>query len=106
MPKTVAQEMSAAERRTRLLHGLRASGSEEVVVVFSHVAHALESMKQAEELTSNLKLTQGIIPSKFSRSTKMQSDATCEVDRELLIEALVAKEGSSNKAEIDKKIKK
>ncbi|GIW60302.1 MAG: hypothetical protein KatS3mg087_1368 [Patescibacteria group bacterium] len=105
MPRTVSQEMSPQERRTRLLNGLKATSSEKVVVNFSHLAHAL-SMDEAEKLVENMAEMVGAVQTAYSTRVRKTRDAYCEIDRLATIEALEKKTIDTNKAAIDAQVKK
>lgn len=103
--KTVANEMTAGERRERLLHGLRATSVEEVVVNFSHLAHAI-GMDKAEGMISNLVAMDGLIPTPYSRKPNFVSEGLCTINREEAIEAILRVQEKVAKIKIDQKMKK
>lgn len=91
MAKTVANEMSAEERRVRLLNSCKAGADEEVFCIFSQVAHALD-MDTAEKLReSNLTETQEVYVPQGTDQQKVKRDGICQFNRAQLIEALEAK---------------
>lgn len=91
MARTVADEMSAEERRERLLKSCKAGADEEVFCIFSQVAHALD-MDAAEKLReSDLTETQEIYVPAGTDKSKVKRDGICQFNRKQLIEALEAK---------------
>ena len=103
--RSVSQEMTAAERRERLLHSLNASSEEEGMVNFSHLAHAI-GMDSAEGLITNLVAMDGIIPTPYSRKPNFVSEGLCKINRQEAIEAILRVQGKVAKLQIDNKMKK
>lgn len=103
MSRSVSQEMTAEERRKRLLHGLNATGEPEVVINFSHLAHAL-GMDTAESLISKLVEMNGLVANRFSKTPTLVTNALCAVDRLAVIEAIQRVQVKTAKANIDKKL--
>lgn len=103
--RSVATEMTAGERRTRLLHGLNATSVEEVVVNFSHLAHAI-GMDKAEAMISNLVAMDGLIPTPYSRKPNFVSEGLCTINRIEAIEAILRVQENVAKIQIDRKLKK
>lgn len=89
--KTVAQEMSPEERAKRLVHGLKATGEDEVAVCFSHLAHAL-GMDEAEKLVKGgVVEMHGLMPARNARKPTLIREGTCVVDRVAALEAIEKK---------------
>lgn len=101
---TVAEEMSAEERRKRLLHGLRATSSDEVALNFSHLAHAI-GMDAAEGLISRLVAMDGLVRTPYSRTPKLESAGICTVERLAAIAAIERVQVNATKAKIDKRLR-
>lgn len=101
---TVAQQMSPEERRERLLAGLKASPSDQVVINFSQLAHAV-GMDNAEKLILNLTSLDRLVTSRYSRQPRLVSTPNMEVDRLAAIEMIERVKGQTNKAKIDKLVK-
>lgn len=100
---SISQEMTAEERRKRLLHGLNATGEPEVVVNFGHLAHAL-GMDTAEGLVNKLVQMDGLVPGRFSKEPKLHTDGLCAIDRLSAIAAIERVQVKTAKASIDKKL--
>jgi hypothetical protein len=106
----VSQEMSAEERRTRLLHGLRASnvgnddGTKEAIVNFSHLAHAL-SMDEAEKLIIRLTSMESIVRVPHSKHPRYIAQGMATVNIGACIKALEEKTFTINKSKIDRKVR-
>lgn len=103
--RSVSQEMTAEERRTRLLHGLSATSEPEVVVNFSHLAHAI-GMDSAERMIGTLVAMDGIVQTPYSRKPKYISEGLCTISREEAIEAIHRVRAKTAKLQIDNMIKK
>jgi hypothetical protein len=102
---TVANEMTAEERRKRLMHGLTSTQEEMVVVNVSHLAHAI-GMDAAEKLVQNLVAMDAIIPTPYSRKPQYKSDGLCTINRLEAIEAIERVTINAAKLKIDKKLQK
>lgn len=100
----VADEMTAEERRKRLLHGLNATSSEEVALNFSHLAHAI-GMDAAESLIGNLVAMDGLLTTPYSRVPKLISDGICIVNRLACVTAIERVQVNVAKSKIDKRTK-
>lgn len=97
MARTTADEMSAEERRIRLLNSCKAGGDDEVFCIFSQVAHALD-MDTADKLReSPLTETQEVYTPAGSSVQKVKRDGVCQFNRPALIAALEAKIESEKK---------
>lgn len=105
MPRKVSEEMSCAERCDRMIHGMKATGAEEVAVNFSHLAHALNSVDAAEKFADNLTEMQGLVPTTMKKKAKLVKQGLCTVDRQVVLEALLKKKEEYAKTKIDKNVK-
>lgn len=103
--RTVSQQMSAEERRQRLMHGLNATRVERVVVNFSHLAHAV-GMSTAESLVKHLSEMRSLVRSPYKREPELVKEANVEVDRLEVIEAIKSVTAKTEKLKIDKALKK
>lgn len=103
--KSVANEMTAGERRERLLHSLNASSEEEGMVNFSHLAHAI-GMDKAEGMISNLVAMDGLITTPYSRKPNFVSEGLCTINRIEAIEAILRVQEKVAKINIDQRLKK
>lgn len=83
---TVSQQMSDEERRDRLIHGLKATGDDEVTVNFSHLAQAV-GMDMAEKLVINLVETEELVASRTSKTPRMMKSGMCSIDRAAALKA-------------------
>lgn len=86
---TVSEEMPDEERRKRLLHGLKATGVEEVAVNFSHLAQAV-GMEKAESLVVKMAETRELQASAMSRTPVLKREGICSIKRTATIEAIEA----------------
>lgn len=84
---TVSEEMSNGERRRRLLHGLKATGDDEVALNFSHLAQAV-GMDKAESLVLMLCGHSELTTSKYNAKPQIKKSGICTVNRESVIEAI------------------
>lgn len=106
MARSVSQEMSAEERRKALLAGLeRAITEDEVVVNFSHLAHAV-GMDAAESLIGTLVAMEGLIPTPYSRKPKLVSQGLCSINPQDAIEAIKRVQERTERAKIDQLMKR
>jgi methanogenic corrinoid protein MtbC1 len=103
--RTVSQEMSAEERRERLIKSLTACGDQEAVINFSHLAHAI-GMDNAERLISNLVAMSGLVTTPFSRKPEYVSHGMCVVDPIIVIEEIRRVQTKTEKNKIDKLLKR
>lgn len=106
MSRSVSQEMSAEERRKALLAGLeRAATEEEVVVNFSHLAHAV-GMDTAESLVGTLVAMEGLVATPYSRKPKLVSQGLCSINPQDAIEAIKRVQERTERAKIDQLMKR
>ena len=105
MSRTVAQEMSAEQRRKELLVGLTITSEEEVVVNSSHLAHAV-GMDTAEGMIQNLVAMNGLIPTPYSRKPNFVSQALCKINRLEAVEAIKRVQEKTERIKIDQLIKR
>lgn len=103
--KTVAQQMSAAERRLRLLKGLNATKSERVVVNFSKLAHAI-GMDAAESLIVNMAEMRSLQRTPYKRDPELVAEAMVEIDRQSAVDAIERVTVKTEKLRIDSLLKK
>lgn len=103
--RTVSQQMSAEERRKRLMHGLNATNSERVVVNFSHLAHAV-GMDKAESLIKHLSEMRSLVRTPYKREPELVKEANVEVVRLDVIEAIQQVTAKVEKSKIDSALKK
>ena len=104
MVKPIAQQMTKEDCCSRLIKGLRATGSESVALNFSHLAHAV-GMKKAESLVGNLVETQELRSAPMSSKLQMHKNGICTVDREAVLAACEEVHMNNNKKAIDDKTK-
>lgn len=104
--RSVSQEMSAEQRRSALLSGLeRAATEEEVVVNFSHLAHAV-GMDVAEGLIGTLVAMEGLVPTPYSRKPKLVSQGMCSINPQEAIDAIRRIQERTERAKIDQLVKR
>lgn len=106
MSRSVSQEMSAEQRRKALLAGLeRASNVDEVVVNFSHLAHAV-GMDTAESLIGTLVSMEGLVSTPYSRKPKLVSQGMCSINPQEAIDAIKRVQERTERAKIDQLMKR
>lgn len=79
--------MSAKERATRLIHSLKATGDEEVIVEASHLIQVV-GMKKADELCKNLTETRQLVQSNTSTTPRLVRKGHATVDRAACLAAV------------------
>jgi hypothetical protein len=101
---TVSEQMPDEERRRRLMHGLRATGNDTVVVEFAHLAQAV-GMDAAEKLaTRGIAETNEYQTSQYSSKLRKKRAGICEVDRLAVLEACKQATEKHNKSVIDNRL--
>ena len=106
MSRSVSQEMSAEQRRKELLDGLeKASNVEEVVVNFSHLAHAV-GMDTAESLIHTLVSMEGLVATPYSRKPRLVSQGMCSINPQDAIDAIKRVQERTERAKIDQLMKR
>jgi len=106
MSRSVSQEMSAEQRRKELLAGLENAATEdEVVVNFSHLAHAI-GMDAAESLIHTLVSMEGLVATPYSRKPKLVSQGLCSINPQEAIEAIKRVQERTERARIDQLMKR
>ena len=105
MARTVSQEMSAEQRRTELMAGLTATNEEEVVVNFSHLAHAI-GMDTAEGMIQNLVAMNGLLSTPYSRKPTFVSQGLCKINRLEAVDAIKRVQEKTERLKIDQLIKR